>query len=226
MRALVLSPGKLTVAYWNKQRMRYISPISLYIFISAVHFLLTHFIFSYQEQQVFSTIKKNHLAEATKPQAMPLSHGQVSKAGRVLLKIQSNPEILKPILAKIDENTPRVFFFFIPFTAFLLQLLFNRRKDLYFVDHIIFSLHAHSFYFFIGILVAPFSLYRPMILLNFAGILLIIIYFVKAIRNAYGIGTGRAVSYTLTVGAVYTAVSVSLIFFYVYMLISNTPGFL
>src|ERR1700743_3096572 len=41
MKALWFSPGKLTIAYWNKQRMRYISPVSLYIFISAVYFLIS-----------------------------------------------------------------------------------------------------------------------------------------------------------------------------------------
>ena len=40
MKALWFSPGKLTLAYMNKKRMRYIPPVSLYIFISAVYFLL------------------------------------------------------------------------------------------------------------------------------------------------------------------------------------------
>jgi hypothetical protein len=41
LKALWFSPGKLTIAYWNKQRMRYIPPISLYIFVSAVFFLVS-----------------------------------------------------------------------------------------------------------------------------------------------------------------------------------------
>ncbi len=40
MKALWFAPGALTIAYWNRQRMRYLPPISLYIFISAVYFLV------------------------------------------------------------------------------------------------------------------------------------------------------------------------------------------
>ena len=39
MKALWFSPGKLTIAYKEKKRMRYIPPVSLYIFISVVFFI-------------------------------------------------------------------------------------------------------------------------------------------------------------------------------------------
>jgi hypothetical protein len=46
------------------------------------------------------------------------------------------------------KSLPKVFFILLPFFAFLLWL-FYRRKDFYFVDHLIFSLHFHSYSFLI-----------------------------------------------------------------------------
>ena len=36
LKDLVKHPGKLTVAYWEKKRARYLPPISLYIFVRCV----------------------------------------------------------------------------------------------------------------------------------------------------------------------------------------------
>lgn len=38
LRTLWFSPGLLTTAYWEEKRMRYIPPISLYIFVSFIYF--------------------------------------------------------------------------------------------------------------------------------------------------------------------------------------------
>lgn len=51
----------------------------------------------------------------------------------------------------ISNNFPKVFFILLPIFAALLALLF-RRKKLYYVDHLIFSIHFHSVLFAILIL--------------------------------------------------------------------------
>ena len=59
MKTLWFSPGKLTQAYWNKQRARYIAPISLYIFISFVYFLINFSVKDHNPVKQVHTGRKN-----------------------------------------------------------------------------------------------------------------------------------------------------------------------
>ena len=43
LRTLISKPGKLALAWKNKQRKRYVDPIGLYIFVSIVFFILVSF---------------------------------------------------------------------------------------------------------------------------------------------------------------------------------------
>lgn len=47
---------------------------------------------------------------------------------------------------KIEHNVPKAFFLLLPVFAVFLKILFTRKK-LYYVDHVIFSIHFHSFIF-------------------------------------------------------------------------------
>lgn len=128
-----------------------------------------------------------------------------------MLKIQEDPEMLKPYLEDIEHNTPKLFFFMIPFTALLLKLFFLKRKEIYFVDHLIFSLHFHSFYFLINIILA-FTQLVPILaaFTGFAAFILYFIYFQSAIKNAYNVKRGTAIGSTFFIGFGY-AIAYSLI---------------
>lgn len=49
LKNLIIHPGRLALAYHNKQRMRYVQPISLYILVSAVFFILFSFTMKYEQ---------------------------------------------------------------------------------------------------------------------------------------------------------------------------------
>jgi len=212
MKALLFSPGKLTTAYWNKQRMRYIAPVSLYIFISAVFFLIMPYLAGSNRVAVNSS--GNGSTNISMP-GLSIMHdtAKINKAnedkgiwshvvGRDRPKAGGNlttggdDSRSNEMAEHFMHLLPRVLFFMIPVLALILKLFFLRRKDVTFVDHAIFSFHFQSVWF---TLMALIFIYRFEFLSNvfhFSVLALIGVYFVLALKNVYKIGWVRAVSYT------------------------------
>lgn len=59
----------------------------------------------------------------------------------------SKREFFKKIIETFVHNIPKMMFFLLPVFALLLKLLYFRRKEFYYVDHAILSLHYFSFIF-------------------------------------------------------------------------------
>jgi len=227
MKALWFSPGKLTIAYWNKQRMRYLPPVSLYIFISAVYFLVgleftggdidvsnkktkegIHFtngennsIFSISEDTAgldSSTKKLENSAvanDSVKPKNSGGFGGWLTCRTKKIKEKHANPSEF--VRARANHDWPKLFFFMIPVMALFLKILYARRKDLFFVDHAIFALHFHSFWF------SLFLLKFINITRHSHGIIVLIlsiiamVYMIMALRNIYGSGLRKAIFITL-----------------------------
>jgi hypothetical protein len=207
MKALWFSPGKLTIAYWNEQRMRYIPPVSLYIFISAVFFLSfsfvpkSHFDFGHVSFEDSSVASENNFT----------FHIESEKANRSIgtdiRHLDPNHKINGKTVADIKEHfahtIPKVFFFMIPFMAFILKLFFLKRKDLFYVNHIIYALHYHSFWFSVALLpvIYPFEAGRQELMLIF--LLVAVVYFIISLRKVYVISWLRAIIYSMIIALLY-----------------------
>ena len=227
LKALWFSPGKLTIAYINKQRMRYIPPISLYIFVSAVYFI---FAFSKHESTEASEHKEHgkgetiHVASNSHIHAIRSALDSLDADttvvadgnGKLSAYLATHETKIKEkygdpnkfISEKMTHNFPKVFFFMIPLMAFMLKLLFARRKTAYFVDHAIFSLHYHSFWFS---LFALAMIPMPNVAHNWVTLVMGIIsmiYMVMALHKVYQIGWFRS---TLTM----ITLAISYIFFFI-----------
>jgi hypothetical protein len=66
-------------------------------------------------------------------------------------------EALRTGLAALEENAPKGVFLMMPLFAFILKLLYVRRKRFY-VEHFVFALHVHSMAFVLftaGMLAGP-----------------------------------------------------------------------
>ena len=217
LKALVVSPGKLTVAYQHKKRQSYIAPISLYIFISIVFFLLLP-IFQQEFIRVNDTpettvtqtrralqkpsIEKTAEAEAAK-QGRELNKGRrlIARTGDGLLTdLSKNPLEFKE---RLFHAIPKVFFFMIPLLAALLKLFLIRQKQFYFVDHAVFALHIHSFVFILCLvgLINPFGHIQYIV----SDILLIVclFYYILAIHRVYKSGWIKSVLVGLGSAALY-----------------------
>ncbi len=243
LKALVFSPGKLTLAYWNKQRARYIPPVSLYIFISAVYFLFSVIAFSKTEKKLLAAINDSKGKSATKKTykinnnlsftssikdtglSNPLSRN--SKVLKNFDKISKDPDKIFEILEPMMHNMPKIFFFMIPFMAMMLKLLFFRHKELYFVDHVIFSLHFHSFYFLGQLLITLFE-FLPLsyitVIASFVSFIIYItnaVYYISAMKNVYKVSTGQAILFGFTVGFAYASVWAIIMASYGYYMLST-----
>lgn len=226
VKTLLFSPGKLTLAYWNKQRMRYIPPISLYIFISAVFFLVViinpHKMLKAHKGEVMMTdvprpsddsiVKRRRIEDSVnhgkkswtefdeKRDTANLLHYLHIKGEKI--EEETGGNLGEYMLDHIYHTIPKVFFFMIPLMAFFLKLLFFRRKDMYFSTHSVFSLHVHSFIFTV-LLLSYIPLVKDIPHLTMALICLILVYTSIALHKAYNAGWARAILSGLVLGAVY-----------------------
>lgn len=88
----------------------------------------------------------------------------------------------------LEHTASKLIFILIPVFALLLKLFYLRRKRLYF-EHLIFSLHLHSFIFLCFILYLLTEMIFPF---DFAFIILIIlVYTFMALKNYYGQAFGK-----------------------------------
>lgn len=95
-----------------------------------------------------------------------------------------NPEI---VVSNVMKYLSWAFFILLPLFALILKLFYIRRKQNY-IRHLIFSIHLHSFLFFILIVITGLRLIFDTGLSTISGILLIAfpVYFVIALHKFYG----------------------------------------
>ncbi len=211
LKTLWFSPGKLTTAYWNKQRARYIPPISLYIFISVAFFLTSSIMMSGSPvdihvnniAQVHDTVKSVQHKDVHLSRGKAIFHSLRQSIDRAHDAETSGSEEWDKGQEKMFHMMPKVFFFMIPLMAFVLTILFARRKELSFVNHAIFALNYHSLWFSVMILAVlyPFDAGNDLV-----GQLLTLVtgvYFVLALKNVYNIGWIKALLYSIITALTY-----------------------
>lgn len=108
-------------------------------------------------------------------------------------------EALEAIIEKFLHHLPQLLFVSLPFFALLLRLLYIRRKEFYYVNHLIFTFHYYIFAFISFLII--FSLTKINEVFNWGLIgfckgmmwLFIFFYLYKAMRNFYGQRRARTV---------------------------------
>ncbi|MDR3679575.1 MAG: DUF3667 domain-containing protein [Flavipsychrobacter sp.] len=226
LRALWFSPGLLTKAYWEEKRMRYIPPISLYIFVSFVFFFISAIMSNNGSDKGpisinDSTYKKKIRIEYNAGPGMSKNskvdsiddYDAVARAIKKrwigsldLHKIkEKHPNLDEYFNEQFIHLTPKVFFFLIPLMALILKLIFFRRADALYVNHVIFSLHCHAFWFSLWLL-SVINIFSSIdnalsVILFFGSV----IYLVGALKNAYHVGTLKAVLYSGIIATLYVA---------------------
>jgi hypothetical protein len=192
IKTLITKPGQLTIAYWNKQRARYIPPISLYIFISTIYFIVS----------IWAAPAAIRRAEEA---MMRFDYGTLSPTKGAVNKeeVAGEMERMMPIVQKAMQQMPKVYFFLVPFLALLLKVFFLKRRNLFFVDHAVYSLHFHT----LGFIIFLFqSLINSIVFSMLTGIIcypLFFIYSVLSMSKVYGITTGKATLYSALIGSIY-----------------------
>jgi hypothetical protein len=153
LRLLLSRPGALTIAVLEGRRVRYISPVRLYLLASLLYFLCA------------VSVPNLRLAA---PPVMPGTDVTIqidgSGAGtplspeerdRALKNLDRAPwwaqAVIRPLLldpaasrSRFLETLPRVLFALVPVFAAIVALFYRRRP---FIQHLVFATHLHTFVF-------------------------------------------------------------------------------
>ncbi len=247
LKYLLVKPGFLSSEYKQGRRSSYLNPIRMYVFTSAIFFL----IFFNMQRNVISTkysdkteaeiLKMNpvELDSFTRklnngiPMSMPeiksymdsiksrgglhfttsayknkAAYDSVLKSGKkdhnwierslIYKEIEMNDKykgdremITKQFVSNLFHSFPQMFFISLPVFAFLLKLLYYRRKDFYYASHAIFGVHQYVFVFIMLLLIILIKQAYDILEWNFFNYLTglvvagILFYFYKAMRNFY-----------------------------------------
>lgn len=116
----------------------------------------------------------------------------VRKAIQLQLKYkEDNTELFKALFERFRHSFPQLFFVSLPVFALLLKLLYIRKKNFYYVDHVIYSVHLYCAMFillFIVLSISQIEHFRYLQWLHYFTvplILYIIWYQYKSLRNFY-----------------------------------------
>ncbi|HYW09901.1 MAG TPA: hypothetical protein VE913_23250, partial [Longimicrobium sp.] len=109
-------------------------------------------------------------------------------------------EAFRRVSAAFLQHAPQMMFLLLPLFAFLLKVLYFRRKRFY-VEHFIFALHIHSFtYVVLTAMVLLPAWTQP--IFN----VWLMIYVFLAMRRVYGQGLFRTTSKYVTLGVSYLTI--------------------
>jgi len=187
---LLLKPGFLTREYNEGKRVKYLNPIRMYVFISAIFFLV---LFATKKDEIpappkaaaaalvkdtsqtvaidasgadihirISGGKYQRLSQYdSAQQALPESardKGSDHYLARKVIKIESeHPGEREVVITQsLSHNIPKIMFVLLPLFAFYVSIWYRRRNH-YYSQFAIFSLHFHSFIFLLFLLVIAVS---------------------------------------------------------------------
>jgi hypothetical protein len=176
---LLLKPGFLTREYFNGRRVRYVSPIRIYLVFSLIYFAAAALI----ERPMF---RSNENVE-------------VGALGAALGLENMTPEEANRLMADVQAHwVPRLMFVLVPVSALLVQLV-TRRTGRNYPQHLSFALHVHAAFFALLTATIVVDLLNVQWLTAAASLsrtALLVIYTVVAFHQAYGGAWGVSVGRT------------------------------
>jgi len=224
--ALLFKPGYLTRQFLDGRRASYLPPVRLYLVLSVVFFLWLAATAHTGETARLTPEARAAIAAARQQGAVVLVPGatpapQASDKGSTLqgdaehckLISYSGPwhATLQPLFRRSCEqaardqgrslgqsflhNLPRAMFLFLPLLAGVMMLLYWHPRH-YYVEHLLFLLHNHSFAFLAVLLAGILSALLPFAatLIGWVTTLYVAWYLFRSMRVMYGQGRLRTVA--------------------------------
>ncbi len=252
IKILIFKPGFLSKEYIAGKRATYLNPIRMYLFTSAVFFLIFFSFYTINENKLnIGTIIKGKTVEqitnmdsvtfsdftkslnngepmsrilfykkyldTTKNVGIILGPGKyhsrqqydsllqkgvkkhnwierqlVYKKIELDQKYGANSRLMAvALVTRLMHSLPQMLFVLLPLFALILKLMYIRRKQFYYVDHIIFTIHFYIFIFLVMLVTFGLSKLRGLLhwewlkWITALFILTIFFYFYKALRNFY-----------------------------------------
>jgi hypothetical protein len=235
LRALIERPGLLTHEFLEGRRVRYVSPLRLYLSASLVYFLvaaaapnpvvrsgnMTFGGISFgvtKSKSGSGGVAARRVADATS-KSIDSAQGLTPAEREAALKdIAQAPKLLQPLLRRgVDDprgfrrgllqTMPKTLFVLLPVFAAIVALFYRGRK---YPEHLYFAIHLHAFVF-LALAVTElmkFSKVAPLIIAASAVALLWIpIYATLAFRRVYGGSVARTIVKEIGIGAIYAVLA-------------------
>ena len=229
LRALIRRPGFLTHEFLEGRRIRYISPLRLYLISSLVYFVVAA---AAPDVRLESgkTVGLHVGVIATENNQPPSRPERVAKAASEALENQQAlspaeraaalediaraPALMQPLLRRAVEDPggfkrrilqtmPRMLFVLLPIFAGILALFYRGRK---YPEHLYFAIHLHAF-IFLALAIAELVKFTQLPLLvagaSLVAVIWIPIYATLAFRRVYGGSLVRTLMKELGIGAIY-----------------------
>jgi hypothetical protein len=233
LKPVLFKPGFLTLEYMKGRRNKYFQPFKMFLFISVFFFILSNFNLSRfhksddngkdkKSQPLISITIDSTTSGTDSIRKMPIdslrnlinNYGVEKLMGedgtwfekymfKLAMKMRVSGE--EKVMEEFYHYISKLIFLLIPIFALLLKLLYIRRKKTYY-EHLVFSLHFHSFVFLLYILaeIASVVTFAPQ---NFIPVILFV-YLFFALKKVYTQKTGKTLlknfllllSYTIVVG--------------------------
>jgi hypothetical protein len=205
LKLLLLKPGELTRQYLAGRRKHYVLPVRLYLTISVICLLLFQWLGSGISKQETAQLAqqleqvKAHPERPVSPHASQIKGlgilvddgGGLHCSGlpawvceRVKTEATASPtdqaQRIAAIPNRINHGWGQVMFVLMPLFALMLKLLYRSRRRFY-TEHLVFTLHLHSFWF-IAMTLAEIPFWPVKILAQLS----IPVYATLAMRRVYG----------------------------------------
>lgn len=246
LKYLITQPGFLSSEYRRGRRAAYFDPVRMYIFTSAVFFLIYFSFFSKTELVQFDnnrtqqnvaagTIRStsdsaadnqeyttgNSIREATsilgnnkyrdRKEFDSLRKAGMAHEGifrRMILNKNflllekygdDQNKFIENLKDTYKRSLPQVFFLSLPLFALFLKLLYRKRKDLFYISHVIFTIHLYVFVYITLLIKESFRLAGNTDYLAWLSYIQVFFVFIilyhgyKALKNFYGESTGKTV---------------------------------
>jgi hypothetical protein len=216
-RLLVTRPGALTLEYLAGRRVRYISPLRLYLTCSVLFFFLSAVAPSEERGAADGAVRTNFgSVTRTQKDSVAAERAEVDSVARVLGKVGAAfvPHFRRAmrspgeVSSAVARAIPKTMFALVPMFAALVMLVFRSRRRRY-PQHLAFALHLHAFLYLALtlMLVTRFTSNAALYaLVQLPLLTAIAVYFVGALRNVYGGSRKGAVARASLIAGAYSVV--------------------
>ncbi len=215
-RLLVARPGELTREYVAGRRVRYISPLRLYLTCSLVFFFVAAVV-----PQPPRTVVHNGRKISTQVGLITITESDSAATIAALDSMAQHRKLVSRVWGKhfgtamrqraavtadMTAAVPKTMFVLVPLFAALVMLVFRRMRRR-FPQHLAFALHVHAFMFLVltAMLVRRFipTVVPAIVLIELVCFGAIITYLVQSMRNVYGVRTREAIGRSALVVSAY-----------------------
>lgn len=234
LRAVIQHPGMLTHEFLEGRRVRYISPLRLYLTASLVYFLIAAAAPNSTLRAGNVTFGGISFGVRTPPPRAQSAPDRVAKATNKAIESQQGltaeereealrdiaraPKAIQPLLRRgvedpgglrrgLIEAMPKMLFALLPIFAGIVALFYRGRK---YPEHLYFAIHLHAFVFLALAVTELLKFTRiPAIIAlgSGAAVILVPVYATLAFRRVYGGSLAKTIAKELGIGVIYAIVS-------------------